>query len=192
MNTGVSVRDVMTHGYVGVSESDDLQTTASLMLAEDVDCVVVLRGAEPVGLLTERELLEYISKGQHNGKTTVGTVMRGSGRTIEPSADVDAAFALMTTEDVRRLLVDDGKLQGLLTEHDLLAASTLERYQARKGGNWAELNTQNSSSGSIRPANGGEPDRAVSNQSICQECGALTRNLTEMNGQILCGDCRDI
>jgi CBS domain-containing protein len=182
----------MTHDYVGVSESDDLQTTASLMLAEDVNCVVVLRGIQPVGLLTERELIRHISEGQQGKEVTVGRVMRGSGKTIGPSADIDTAFDLMATEDIRRLIVDDGDLQGLLTEHDLLAASTLERYQAREGGEWAELNRQSSSSGSIQPTDGGEPDRAVSNQSICQECGALTHDLIEVNGRILCGDCRDI
>jgi hypothetical protein len=35
-------------------------------------------------------------------------------------------------------------------------------------------------------------DRAVSDQSICQGCGALSPDLVEIDGQPLCPDCRDV
>jgi formylmethanofuran dehydrogenase subunit E len=37
-----------------------------------------------------------------------------------------------------------------------------------------------------------DEDLAVSDQSICQECGALARDLSEVDGQLLCADCRDV
>ena len=35
-------------------------------------------------------------------------------------------------------------------------------------------------------------DRAISDQRICQECGALSRDLFEDDGRLLCPDCRDV
>ena len=192
MNADVTVRDVMSHEFVGVSESDDVRSTAALMLAEEVDCVVVLRGTEPVGLLTEREVLSVIADGDTPEETTVGAVMRGRGESIEPTAGLDAALDIMATADERRLLVDDGELRGLLTEHDLLAATALERYEEPEARERAALNGTEPPYAAATFDEDAEPDLAVSDQSICQECGALARDLMEADGQLLCADCRDV
>ncbi|MFC7227181.1 CBS domain-containing protein [Salinirubellus salinus] len=192
MNADVTVRDVMSHEFVGVSESDDVRSTAALMLAEDVDCVVVLRGREPVGLLTEREVLSVIADGDSPAETTVGSVMREAAESIEPTAGLAAALDIMATADERRLLVDDGELRGLLTEHDLLAATALERYEEPEGAARVALNGSEPPYETATFDETAEPDLAISDQSICQECGALARDLAEVDGQMLCADCRDV
>jgi CBS domain-containing protein len=192
MHADVTVRDVMSHEFVGVSEGDDVRSTASLMLSEGVDCVVVLRGREPVGLLTEREVLGVIADGSDPESTPVGEVMADTGGSIEPTAGLDAAMDIMTTEDSRRLLVDDGELHGVLTEHDLLAATTLERYEEPEGAERVAMNGAERAYGTATFDDTPDEDLAVSDQSICQECGALARDLSEVDGQLLCADCRDV
>ena len=191
MNTDVTVRDVMSHEFVGVSESDDVRSTASLMLSEGVDCVVVLRGREPVGLLTEREVLEVISDGEQPEETAVGSVMRPRTESIEPTAGLDVALDVMATADERRLLVDDGELRGLLTEHDLLAATALERFEEPDAASRMARNGADPPYATATFEEEAEPDLAISDQGICQECGALTRDLSEADGQMLCADCQD-
>lgn len=182
----------MSHEFVGVSEGDDVRSTAALMLSEGVDCVVVLRGQEPVGLLTEREVLSAIADGRETEETPVGSVMADRGESIEPTAGLDTALDVMATEDRRRLLVGDGELRGVLTEHDLLTATALERYGEPEGREHVALNGTEPPYSTATFDDTPDEDLAVSDQSICQECGALARDLTEGDGQLLCADCRKV
>jgi CBS domain-containing protein len=188
MNVDVAVRDVMSHEFVGVNESDDVRGTVQLMLDEGVDCAVVLRGQKPVGVLTERDVMTLVARGGSPEETPVGELMGESGPTVAPEAGVDRALDLMATADARRLLVGESELLGVLTEHDLLSAAALERYQEPE-----ELRTV-VSNGAEEYAAGANPrpDTAVSEQSICQECGSLSRELLEVDGQLLCADCQEV
>lgn len=188
MNVDVTVRDVMSHEFVGVNESDDVRGTVQLMLEEGVDCAVVLRGQEPVGVLTERDVMTLVAEDRSPEGTTVGELMGASGPTVEPEAGVDRALDMMATADVRRLLVGQSGLVGVLTEHDLLSAAALERYQEPENARPIATNGADE----YATASTRTPDTAISDQSICQECGSLSRDLVEVDGQLLCPDCQDI
>jgi CBS domain-containing protein len=186
MDTELTVRDVMDREFVGVSESDDVRSVAELLLEEGAECAVVLRGQEPVGLLTERDVLGVVSEGRDPETVQVGDVVRGSAPTVDPDDGVDIAVDAMTSRGSRRLLVIEEGPVGLVTEHDLLSATTIERYREPPGGDPA---VNGDAPGDDRAAT---TDRAVSDQSICQGCGALSRDLLETDGQPLCPDCRDV
>jgi len=186
MNTELTVREVMDREFVGVSESDDVRSVADLLLEEDAECAVVLRGREPVGLLTERDVLSVVSEGRDPGTVQVGDVVVGPAPTVEPDSALEVAVDAMTSRGSRRLLVVEEEVVGLVTEHDLLSATTIERYDEPVD---------------VDPAMNGDAlgddralttDRAISDQSICQECGALSRELVETDGRLLCPDCRDV
>ena len=186
MNAELTVREVMDREFVGVSESDDVRSVAELLLEEGAECAVVLRGQEPIGLLTERDVLSVVSEGRDPETVPVGDVVVGPPPTVAPDSGVGVAVDAMTARGSRRLLVVEGGVVGLVTEHDLLSATTIERYD---------------DSTEVDPAVNGDAldadravttDRAVSDQSICQECGALSRGLLELDGQLLCPDCRDV
>jgi CBS domain-containing protein len=186
MNTELTVREVMDREFVGVSESDDVRSVAELLLAEDAECAVVLRGQEPVGLLTERDVLSVVSEGRDPETVSVGDVVLGPIPTVAPDSGVDAAVDTMTAQGRRRLLVTDEGVVGLLTEHDLLSATTIERYDEPAD---LDPSLNGDALGDDRAVT---TDRAVSDQSICQECGALSRDLLERDGRLLCPDCRDV
>jgi CBS domain-containing protein len=186
MNTGLTVREVMNREFVGVSESDDVRSVAELLLEEGAECAVVLRGQEPVGLLTERDVLSVVSDGRDPGSVSVGDIVLGPVPTVAPDSRVDAAVDTMTAQGSRRLLVTDEGVEGLLTEHDLLSATTIERYDEPAD---VEAALNGDALGDDRAVT---TDRAVSDQSICQDCGALSRELIEQDGQLLCPDCRDV
>ena len=99
MNVDVTVRDVMSHEFVGVNESDDVRGTVQLMLEEGVDCAVVLRGQEPVGVLTERDVLTLVAEDGSPEGTTVGELMGESGPTVAPEAGPFARFRDLAAHD---------------------------------------------------------------------------------------------
>ena len=84
MNTEVSVREVMDREYVGATESDSLVDTVELLLREDAETAVVLRGSEPVGVLTERDVLAVLVDGPDPETATVGDALTESIPTVSP------------------------------------------------------------------------------------------------------------
>jgi CBS domain-containing protein len=85
--------------------------------------VVVNENREPVGIVTDRDLLERVlTKRLNPDKTLVRQVMTMDPQTIYEGAPMDAALSLMRDGGFRRLpVVDyDGKLCGLICLDDIL------------------------------------------------------------------------
>lgn len=175
MNGNVTVSDVMTREFVGASEADEVLDTVALMLEERAECAVVLRGAEPVGLLAERDVLRLIVEGRDPATATVDEAMSPEPARIEPGASAAAAAERLSTLDARHLVVWNEGVDGLLTERDLVTAATIEPAPE--------------ATVDVAPAAVGG---TYSSQSICETCGSLTRDLVDIHGQLLCPDCRDV
>ncbi|WP_224268673.1 CBS domain-containing protein [Haloprofundus salinisoli] len=195
MNTDVTVSDAMEREFVGVSESDSVRAAAELMFEEDADCIVVLRGNQPVGVVSSRTALGVVLN--EGADTPVSAVM------TDPEPTVESEMALVVAEDRMRseatpwaLVVDNGELVGLLTERDVLMAATLTQEEMR-----AEGQDRPPADGPEFGDTGGPPNaetnggidaEAYSSQSICEVCGSLARTLSNVNGQLVCSDCREV
>lgn len=88
---------------------------------------------ELVGLVSYRALLRLVATGRVGGdhKVTVDEIMNRNPVTVNSDATTVQAIRLMREAQVACLpVVDDGKLLGLITEHDLLVVSShlLESY----------------------------------------------------------------
>jgi len=187
MKPDVTVREMMDREYVGVSESDDLLETVELLLREDAEAAVVQRGSEHVGVLSERDILALLVDGPDPAEATVGDVMRDTIPTVSPDASLASAADRMSSHPTGRLLVTDGEEPvGMLTERDLLATRRHEHNEIGTGASEAEAVTAEMHGTNDVPAGGFE------DQGICEACGALTNDLMSFNGQLLCGDCRDM
>lgn len=191
MNRDVTVREVANREYVGASESDGLLETVELLLAEEADAALVLRGSDPIGILTDRDVLTLLAGDGDIEAAAVGDAMRSTVPTIEPGATIQEAADRMSAEGTRWLVVTDaGETLGILTEHDLLAARPLAANGPTAGGRPAgEAETAMAAEAGTATENPGE---GFEEQSICEGCGTLTGDLVAFNGQLLCSDCRDI
>ena len=88
---------------------------------------------ELVGLVSHRALLRLVAEGRVGGehKVTVKEIMTRHPVTVNSDATTVEAIRVMRQKEVACLpVVDEGKLLGLVTEHDLLVVSShlLERY----------------------------------------------------------------
>ncbi len=88
---------------------------------------------ELVGLVSHRALLRLVATGRIGGehKVTVKEIMNKNPVTVKSDATTVDCIRLMREAKVACLpVVDDGKLLGLITEHDLIVVSShlLERY----------------------------------------------------------------
>ncbi|MEF8853208.1 MAG: CBS domain-containing protein [Haloarculaceae archaeon] len=201
MDGDVPVREVMDGEYVGVSESDTVRETAELLLSEGVGSVVVLRGSDPVGLVTRGDALgAFVSD---EGGAEVSNVMRSTVPTVSPGTTLGEAADELAAMDTGHLVVTDGSEPvGVLTEHDLVAASPfapgrdpVEPATAAVGRSDdpdVEYGEEFDEDYDGQLEGSGAAGRPFEDQSICEGCGSLARDLSTFNGQLLCADCRDI
>lgn len=181
MKGDVSVGDVMTREFVGVSESDSVAGVADLMVEGGVDGAVVLRGSTPVGMVDARDVVELVAAGGDAGSVTARAAMADSVETIEPDASLREARSALASSDARRLVVVSGEeVLGTLSDHDLVAAEA----------SFSEAATTRTPVAAAM-AEGAGDDR-FSTQSVCEACGTLAGTLANVNGQLLCADCREM
>ncbi|WP_253736893.1 CBS domain-containing protein [Halohasta salina] len=172
----------MNREFVGVSESDSLAEAAELMRAEGATAVVVLRGSEPIGTLSPAGAMAAMLDADPES-TTVGEVMAPPVPTTDPSTPLSVAAQQLVSQGVSHLLVvDEGAAVGLVTDREVLAASgTTPADEAPAPA--AEASTERTAEPEPAPA-----DESV--QSICEVCGSLAPELSTVNGQAVCADCR--
>lgn len=121
------VGNFMSSPVVTVASHADLVDAVSVMTLRNIGNVVVVEDGEPVGVLTERELLQYLALKKEIPDIPVGKVpLRGFARLTAGTAIEDAARIMVTRRS--RLLVfkrDElwqQKLVGIITASDILRA----------------------------------------------------------------------
>lgn len=201
MEGEVTVRDVMSREYVGVSESDTVLGAVRLMDEEGVGSVVVLRGSEPVGIMTESDVLALVADEGDPGETPVSEVMSQPIISVEADRELSDAAGTMSHEDIRRVLVtDEGELVGVLDERDVISASAslsgMTSLRENPPGVGNEPVGDERVAGRGPTEMGGVADNGdraeYTDRSICETCGTLSRELANVNGQLICVDCRDV
>lgn len=184
MNGDVTVREAMTRDYVGVSESDGIVETAELLLDEDLAGAIVLRGQEPIGMVTAKDVLAWLV---HDGsdEDTVAACMTDTVPTISPDASVESAVDELFARSATQLVVidDGGEPVGVLTQRDVVAASTLSPAEVA-------VDREIDAARVDRIEADGEGE--LSDQGICEQCGSLASALVSVGGKSLCADCRDV
>lgn len=190
MEPDVTVRDLMTREYVGVSESDPVSGVADLLLDEDARAAVVLRGSEPVGMLTMADALGHLTgDGEPDGP--VSDAMSGTTPSVAAGGGfVDAANKLAEAGTECLMVTDGDELLGVVSERDVVgAAASLSTRPAHEGGRDREVEVAGVTA-DVGDAAGAET--GYSTQSVCEICGSLTPDLQNFNGQLICSDCREV
>ncbi|HLN46514.1 MAG TPA: CBS domain-containing protein [Candidatus Sulfotelmatobacter sp.] len=97
---------------------------AQVMVNRNVGAVVVTRDYEPLGIITERDILARVVLANKDLNEVVAQeIMTSPLLTIDSSRTIDEALEIMNKNRVRRLVVVKGeKLVGLVTERRLLLA----------------------------------------------------------------------
>lgn len=175
----------MHREFVGVSESDSLRDAAALLCEEEADAAIVLRGQEPVGMLSARDALSVFLNGA-GSEATVSEAMSDAGPTVEADESLSAAELELVSGDGRMVVLDSGEPVGLVTDRDLLAATSTGAPEAPE----AEANPEVEAD--LTAADESTIDDAEMTRSICEVCGSLSYELVSRNGQLVCPDCESV
>ena len=125
----VRVQDIMSTSLFGIEKGSPLAEAVQQMAAHHISCLPVVQEAKPVGVISERDIVEAMAAHYKGAPLPekVCDVMTAPATTIHSGATVDQAIGLIHARSIRRLIVVDevGKISGLITLSDLVSAQAL-------------------------------------------------------------------
>lgn len=177
MAQAVSVREVMTSEFIGITEGETVADVAELLLEHHEDAAVVIRGGKPIGIVLARDLLMVLSDG--SATDSIEGYMRDDIESIDQDVTFEHAANRLVTSDAERLVVVDleGRILGVIGPVDVLsAADSLLAIQPE----------------GTTATNAGRSPPSLSDQGVCESCGKLVDTLEEIDGTLVCEACADL
>jgi CBS domain-containing protein len=115
----------MSTDFVKVSADETVAGAAKEMQKAGSTEAIVVKGGEPVGIITERDILyKVVAAGSHPSKVTVADVMSSPVETVEVTSKVANAISRMSKMGLRRLgVTSNGKLVGLVTQRAMVSGA---------------------------------------------------------------------
>jgi len=137
-----TVRDILTvKGYEVYCVAPDatVYEAVQLMAEKEIGALMVMEGAQVVGLISERDYArKVILQGRASSTTRVKEIMITPVVYVHIEQAIEECMALMTEKRTRHLpVIEDGKLAGIISIGDLVKAiitdqkfiiEQLERY----------------------------------------------------------------
>jgi CBS domain-containing protein len=110
------------HDVWSVPPDTTVYDALRLLDERDVGALLVIRGEELVGILSERDYARKVAlKGKTSMKTPVSEIMTEKVVVVEPERTIEQAMAIMTERRLRHLPVVEGsKVIGLISIGDLV------------------------------------------------------------------------
>ena len=115
------VADIMTNASVTESPSDSLRSAAEKMWRQQTGSLLVMDGADLVGIITERDVMKAVAQDRDVATTPVSDVMTRDVLTIGPDTSAHEAARHMAARWIRHLpVIEDGKVVGVVSQRDLV------------------------------------------------------------------------
>jgi len=119
-----TVRSVMTKLVITTKTDSSVREAAELMRKKNVGSVVVTYEGKPVGIVTERDMVErVVARGLDASKVQMKEIMSKSLIATTGEMPIIEAIRMMQKKKIRRLLImENRRLIGIITQRDLLRA----------------------------------------------------------------------
>jgi CBS domain-containing protein len=116
---------------ITVAPTASITETARLMAAHQIGAVPVVDGDRLVGVFSERDVLTRVVAAARNPETTlVSEVMSSDLVVVDVGDSYETGLSRMQQAHVRHLLVlEEGRLAGILSLRDVLAADVDEKAE---------------------------------------------------------------
>jgi CBS domain-containing protein len=131
MRTVRQLLDDKGRRVVAVAPEEPVLEAIQLMSDHHIGAVLVMRGNELAGILSERDYArKVILKGRSSAETAAWEIMSSPVVTVGPHDTVNTCMRLMTERRIRHLpVVEDGQVSGVLSIGDLVKAVIEEQQQ---------------------------------------------------------------
>ncbi len=175
----VRVREVMNSPVITGTEDETIQAIASRMIDYQIGSIIIMKGAEPLGIVTDGNIVEQVvARDLKPSKVLVKDIMSTPLLTIKDDRDVSEAASLMRRKGVKRLAVmDDGRLMGIISISDIISVMP-------------ELYAIAAEKARMMAASQAVGGRTANLAGFCDNCGQWSEDLARSDGRYLCYDCR--
>jgi len=179
MTREIIVKEAMKTNLAVVNPSITVIEAAKIMKKRKIGNVLVVQDDQPVGILTESDILKkVVAEGKNPSKVLVKEVMSTPILITDPYVSLEEAMKKMTKCNVRRLpVIEDDKLIGIITLKDISRMSPILHEISRE---WHDITMIDESYYKKQVFSG-----------KCEDCSALSTNLRQVDGRLLCEDCID-
>jgi len=179
MSKEVIVKEAMKTNLAVINPNFSVIEAAKVMKKRNIGNVIVVEGDQPVGILTESDILKkVVAEGKNPEKTMVKDVMSTPIIVVDPYITLEEAMKTMGKCNVRRLpVIEDNKLIGIITQRDISRISPVLHEISRE---WYDITMRDESHLKKQVFSG-----------KCEDCGTLSSNLKNIDGRLLCDDCID-
>lgn len=116
-----SVKEFITPHLLTIAGDKTLHDAASLMSSINIGSLVVEEDHHPVGIVTERDIINAVAADIDLNATLVGEKMKKKLIAIESTMPVQEALLIMSKENIRHLLVQEhGRYIGMFSFKNFL------------------------------------------------------------------------
>ena len=173
MKQTVPVKEIMTDNVVKTNEKSTTAKAAQLMRKEGSGCIIITKSGKPIGIITSRDILnKVVAEDLKPSEVLAGDIMSSPVLKIKPNEDVFDAARTMVRKKIQHLpVVEGGKILGIVSARDITAISP----------DLIEI---------VPECTEAAPDEKIE-QSVCEVCGSMTRTLKNVEGKVICEECRD-
>lgn len=118
----LKVEDVMVANLITIEAGATARKAAELMNRHDIGCLIVVNNGNPIGIVTERDMLKRVMLQLRDPKRTrVSYIMSKPLITTAPETDLRDAVGLMNERRIKKLpVVKEGQLIGLISITDIV------------------------------------------------------------------------
>lgn len=114
-----------------IGPEDAVLEAIQLMADRHIGALLVMRGAELVGIVSERDYArKVILLGRSSAETPVWQIMSSPVTTVTPAHTINECMQIVTEQRVRHLpVVENGRVLGVVSIGDLVKAVIEEQQQ---------------------------------------------------------------
>ena len=116
---------------ISITPEASVLDAIKLMAEKTIGSLLVMRGDELLGIVTERDYArKVIIKGRASDSTEVGEIMTADVYTASSQETVNHCMTLMSERKIRHLpVVDDGAVTGMISIGDLVQAIIADQQE---------------------------------------------------------------
>ena len=181
METDIPLREVMVREVVKGDGNLTVLDAAKLMRRHKVDSIIVFDHGEPVGIVTEGDIIsELVSKDIKPSTVRLKDLMTTPLVTASPNDRVSVIAKKMAKGRIRKMpVIEDGKLVGIVADVDILSVSSEMNSILTE---LIEMTVEREESHLEGESVG---------QGICEKCGSFSHYLVLKGGLMVCESCKD-
>jgi PAS domain S-box-containing protein len=123
--------EILTPNVISVSPATAVSEAIRTMRTKNVSCIVVLEKSKPIGIFTERNVVQVAAEqGPEFNNREIRELMSSPVLTAHKDVEVHVAYNLLLTHEIRRLVVvdDEGCAVGVVTQSNLIEHLSYEYF----------------------------------------------------------------